>query len=67
MQRNFLKKNSGPEDTCWAKEVPEGAPRGAQRTRALLKAHAHPGGLCPPRWPPVLPICSINSQIFQKP
>ena len=28
---------------------------------------ARPGGLCTPRWPPALPLCSINTPIFQKP
>ena len=44
-----------------------GAPRGAQPTRARLGAQARPGGLCPPRWPPAPPVCSINTPIFQKP
>ena len=51
----------GPEDIQWAGEAPGGAPRGAQPTRARL------GGLCPPWVPSELPLCSINTPIFQKP
>ena len=43
-----------------------GASRGAQPTRACPRAHARPGGLCPPRWPPAPPLRPINRQIFQK-
>ena len=57
----------GPEDIQWARNAPEGAPRGAQPTRACLGGQACPGGLCPPCWPPALPLCSINTPIFQKP
>ena len=67
MQRNFLVIFSGPEDTCWAKKVPEGDLRGAQPTWACLGAQARPGGLYPPRCPPAPPLCSINTPIFQKP
>jgi hypothetical protein len=54
MQQNFLGIFSGPEDTCWAKEVPGGAPRGhnppghAWGPRRALVGCAHLGGL-PPR------------------
>ena len=51
----------GPEGRQWALVAPGGAPRGAQPARARL------GGLCPPRVPPGPPLCSINTQIFQKP
>ena len=67
MQRNFAeifmdqKTNNGP------KKHLGGAPRGAQPTRACQGPRAHPGGLCPPRWPPAPPLRPINSQIFQKP
>ena len=44
-----------------------GSPRGAQPTCARLGAQARPGGLCPPRLPPGLPLYSINTPIFQKP
>ena len=54
-QRNFLEIFFGPEDTQWAKEVPDGAPRGAQPTWAHLGAQARPGALCPPRPPPAPP------------
>ena len=57
----------GPEDIQWAKEVPEGDPRGAQPTWACPGAQARPGGLCPPQWPPVPRLRSINCQIFQNP
>ena len=57
----------GPEDIQWAKEAPGGALRGAQPARARLEAQERPGGLCPPRWPPALPLCSINTPIFQNP
>ena len=57
----------GPKGTEWAIAAPRGAPRGAQPTRARLGPQARPGGLCPPRWPPALPLYPINSQIFQKP
>ena len=66
-QRNFLwiflaqKISSGPGTHL------RGAPRRAQPTRECLGAQARPGGLCPPRWPPAPPLCSINSPIFQKP
>src|SRR5215216_4742663 len=49
------------------KKYQRGAPRGAQPTWARLGAQARPGGLCPPRWPPAQPLCSINTPIFQKP
>src|SRR3989337_2871075 len=55
-QRNFLEIFSGPEDTCWAKEVPEGGSEGAQPTWVRLGAQACPGGLCPPRPPPAPPL-----------
>ena len=29
MQQNFLWIFSGPEDTCWAKEVPDGCSKGS--------------------------------------
>ena len=57
----------GPQDIQWAREAPGDSPRGEQPTRACLGAQAHPGGLCPPRWPPVPPLYPINSQKFQKP
>ena len=44
-----------------------GAPREAQPTRARQGLLARPGGLCPPRWPPAPPLCTINSQIFRHP
>ena len=44
-----------------------GCPEGAQPTRARLEAHARPGGLCPPWWPPAPLPRPINSQIFQNP
>ena len=43
MQRNFLEFFSRPEDTYWAKEIPEGDPRGAQPTWARQGALACPG------------------------
>ena len=66
MQRNFLKffyqnTQDGPEQHLG------GAPRRAQPTRGRLGAQARPGGLCPPRWPPAPPLCTINSQIFRNP
>ena len=67
MQRNFMWMFCGPEDIQWAREALGGAPRGAQPTRARLGAEGRPGGLCPPRWPPVPPLRPINSQMFQKP
>ena len=42
-------------------------PKWAKPIWALLGRQARPGGLCPPRWPPAPPLCSINTQIFQKP
>ena len=41
-----------------------------QKTSSGPKKHLgvlHPGGLCPPRLPPELPLYSINTPIFQKP
>ena len=67
MQQNFLENFSGPEDTRWAEEVPDGCPEGATTHQACLGAQARPGRLCPPRWPPAPPLCSINTPIFQKP
>ena len=67
MQQNFLWNFYGPEDIQWAGEAPGGAPKGAQPTRALLGPPERPGGLCPPRWPPAPPLCSINTPIFHKP
>ena len=43
------------------------APRRAQPTRARQEDQERPGGLCPPRVPPGLPLCSINTPIFPKP
>ena len=64
---NFLWIFYGPEDIQWTREVPGGAPRGAQPTRARQAPLVRPGGLCPPLWPPAPPLCTINSQIFQNP
>ena len=50
-----------------SKEAVRGHPRWAQSSRARLGLLARPGGLCPPRWPPAPPLCSINTPIFQKP
>ena len=70
MQRNFLEIFSRPEDTRWAKEVPEGALRGAQPTRARLGPQARPGGLCPlgaPLWYFFGPSCVFwPRKILQK-
>ena len=50
-QRNFLENFYGPEDTTWAKEVPEGCPEGvtthlcAWGPRRALEGCAHLGGL----------------------
>ena len=47
-QRNFLVIFSRPEDTRWAKKVPEGAPRGAQSTPGVpwwvVPPSGHPPG-----------------------
>ena len=64
--RNFLWIFYGPEDYQWARAAPGGRPEGAQPTRARLGPQAQPGGLCPPRWPPVPLLRPINFQIFQK-
>ena len=59
-------------DFLWTRTLPMGqscswggAPRGAQPTRARQGGPGAPGGLCPPRWLPVPPLCTINSQIAQ--
>ena len=65
-QRKFLwifldqKTSSGP------RKYLRRASRGSQPTRARLVAQVRLGGLCPPRWPPAPPLCSINTPIFQK-
>ena len=64
MQRNFLWNFYGLEDIQWAGEALGGAPRGAQPTKAHLGHQARPSGFFPPRWPPALPLCSMNTPIF---
>ena len=55
MQRNFLEIFSGPEDTQWAKEVPEGRPEVSTRHLGV------PGGPGMPRW--VVPTSGLPSGI----
>ena len=56
----------GPEDNQWAEEVPRGAPRGAQPTRARQEAQARPGGLCPPGGPPLVLLWPNRCLLVQK-
>ena len=64
-QRNFLwilfwtRRHQMGQRSTW------GCPEGA--TTHHLVHHMRQGGLCPPRWPPAPPLCSINTPIFQKP
>ena len=58
MPRNFTENFYGPKDIQMGRRRP---------TRARLGPKARPGGLCPPRWPPAPPLCSINTPIFQNP
>ena len=66
-QRNFLWIFLDQKTSSRPRKYLRGAPRGAQPIRVRLEAQAHPGGLCPPRWPPAPPLCSINTPIFHKP
>ena len=53
MPQNFAENFYGPKGTQRALAALGGAPRRAKPTRARQEAQAHPGGLCPPRVPPV--------------
>ena len=44
MQRNFLWIFSGPKDTSWAEELPEGCPKGGTTHQGM------PRGPGAPRW-----------------
>ena len=58
MQQNFLEIFSGPEDTQWAKKVPEGRPVVSTRHLGVL------GGPSVPRW--VVPT-SVTSRTASSP
>src|SRR3989337_3496333 len=48
MQRNFLEIFSGPEDTQWAKEVPEGRPEVGTTHQGVPGGPGAPRGAVPP-------------------
>ena len=67
MPRNFMEIFYGPKGRQWALVVPRGCPEGGTTHQGAPGPQVRPGGLCPPRWPPVPPLHPTNAQIFQKP
>jgi len=43
-----------------------GCPKGGTTHQGTPGAQAHLSGLCPPRWPPAPPLCSINTPIVDE-
>ena len=60
MQRNFLEIFSIPEDTCWAKEVPEGGSEGS------ITHQGAPGGPGVPRWVVPTSVASRTASLLYK-
>ena len=67
MQRNSWRNIFGPEESQWAKEAPEGLLEGSSTHQGTPGGPGAPKWVLPPRVPPEPPLCSINTQIFQKP
>ena len=60
MQQNFLWIFSGPEDTCWAKKVPEGCSEGSITHQGM------PGGPGAPRWVVPTLVASRTASLLYK-
>jgi hypothetical protein len=59
-QRNFLENFSGPEDTCWAKELPEGGSEGSTTHLGV------PGGPGAPWWVVPTSTASLTASLLYK-
>ena len=60
MQQNFTENFYGPEDTCWAKKVPEGSSEGSTTHQGA------PGGPGAPRWVVPTSVASRTASLLYK-